>query len=78
MKTILEYYLKSAIQNKSMILNRKSLVINFKELYSSPIDIIQNMFYNIILFFNIVNKLKVQISTTLSIEKNIINNKINL
>ena len=61
-----------------MILNRKSLVINFKELYSSPIDIIQNMFYNIILFFNIVNKLKVQISTTLSIEKNIINNKINL
>lgn len=61
-----------------MILNRKSLVINFKELYSSLIDIIQNMFYNIILFFNIVNKLKVQISTTLSIEKNIINNKINL
>ena len=61
-----------------MILNRKSLVINFKELYSSLIDIIQNMFYNIILYFNIVNKLKVQISTTLSIEKNIINNKINL
>ena len=44
------------------------LVTNFKELSSGLIDITQEMLYDIIVSLNIINKLKTQISTTLSIE----------
>lgn len=44
------------------------LVTNFKELSCGLIDITQEMLYDIIVSLNIINKLKIQISTTLSIE----------